>query len=459
METSIAVNKLASFLVAVLQVVVSEASIRHTVKLNHIQVLHAHNSYHQCPGPVMRALFQNQIARPLASAFGTTELQYTMPPMDELVTQYGVRSFEIDVAYDEVGGTFYNRAGPKLARFLGVPNATTEMFGPESLRTPGWKVVHIPDIDFRSTCNTLVECLQPLQRWRQAHPQHDPLFIHLEPKTVNITATAVEQNLTSIINLVNGVLRSSPDGSQSLASTVPPNKEQVLQLERDVLQVFNRSDIFTPDAMRGRYSSIRQRIRQQGFPNLSSLQGKVLLVLIDSEPFTTLYEELYPNTRGALFFREGSPNNRDNHTLFTSMVGNANPNQAGLLAGRCKAVVEAGYLLRVAADSGTYAARANDTRVRDVVLACGAHFVHTDYPNGYTSKCDFPSNYTVPLLRVPRGGDSSSGGIAAGGGTAASGGLLRMSSVCNPTTSPRECRAPATKTGKLLSSCICQKSL
>ena len=36
---------------------------------------------------------------------------------------------------------------------------------------------------------------------------------------------------------------------------------------------------------------------------------------------------------------------------------------------------------------------------------CGAHFVHTDYANGYTSRCGFNSTYTSGLgQHAGRGG-------------------------------------------------------
>jgi hypothetical protein len=37
---------------------------------------------------------------------------------------------------------------------------------------PGFKVFHIPDVDYLSTCVTLVRCLREIDRWSRAHPAH-----------------------------------------------------------------------------------------------------------------------------------------------------------------------------------------------------------------------------------------------------------------------------------------------
>ncbi len=63
---------------------------------------------------------------------------------------------------------------------------------------------------------------------------------------------------------------------------------------------------------------------------------------------------------------------------------------------------------------------------------CGAHFVHTDYANGWTSACGFNSTYTVDL----RGGTRcSKKGLLAG--------------ACNPVTASKHCLKAAAKKGKL----------
>ena len=42
------------------------------------------------------------------------------------------------------------------------------------LRKPGLKVLHVQDIDYRTTALTFVEALCQIRAWSQAHPGHCP---------------------------------------------------------------------------------------------------------------------------------------------------------------------------------------------------------------------------------------------------------------------------------------------
>jgi len=41
---------------------------------------------------------------------------------------------------------------------------------------PGFKVFHIPDIDYRSGCVTFCRCLKEIDTWSRAHPGHLPII-------------------------------------------------------------------------------------------------------------------------------------------------------------------------------------------------------------------------------------------------------------------------------------------
>lgn len=78
-------------------------------------------------------------------------------------------------------GRYRYRVGPKLARL--IAGATDEgLDGGEDLATPGWKIMHVPDFDFGTSCNTLSSCLRPVAEWSTANPRHTPLFVTLELK-------------------------------------------------------------------------------------------------------------------------------------------------------------------------------------------------------------------------------------------------------------------------------------
>ena len=46
-----------------------------------------------------------------------------------------------------------------------------------AMSKPGFKVLHIQDIDFHSSCLTFVECLTIIRDWSRAHPRHVPILI------------------------------------------------------------------------------------------------------------------------------------------------------------------------------------------------------------------------------------------------------------------------------------------
>lgn len=66
-----------------------------------------------------------------------------------------------------------------------------------------WKVFHVPDIDFNSTCYTLKDCLQEVKDWSSANPDHIPIFISIE---ITVTFIAFDKSwsvASSIIDLRN----------------------------------------------------------------------------------------------------------------------------------------------------------------------------------------------------------------------------------------------------------------
>ena len=107
-----------------------------TLRVNDMQVIGTHNSYHLRPP---RKLPPGDVA------------DYEHPPLDVQLDEQGVRSFELDV-------------------FNG----------------PRFPVAHTPIIDATSTCPTLAACLRVLDAWSNRHPGHVPIFVLVEPKTQTI---------------------------------------------------------------------------------------------------------------------------------------------------------------------------------------------------------------------------------------------------------------------------------
>jgi hypothetical protein len=114
-------------------VVAGAAEPAASLRLNQIQVIGTHNSYH------VRKV-------PLPGSRGAS-LNYSHPPLDVQLDR-GVRSFELDLHYR--GGAF--------------------------------EVFHVPIIDEGSTCRKLPDALSTVAAWSAAHPRHVPISFLFELK-------------------------------------------------------------------------------------------------------------------------------------------------------------------------------------------------------------------------------------------------------------------------------------
>ena len=110
-------------------------------------------------------------ARAEPRPFSTTRIAALTEELDD-----GARQLELDVYYDPQGGRFADPLGPRtLGQRLDAAVAA-------EFAKPGFKVMHIPDFDFRSTCIRFVACLQTVKAWSDAHPEHIPIVILINAK-------------------------------------------------------------------------------------------------------------------------------------------------------------------------------------------------------------------------------------------------------------------------------------
>ena len=145
------------------------------VRINQAQVIGTHNSYHLRPPDALLAPIAQQkpdLAR---------GMDCSQRPLPEQLSRLGIRQIELDCFADPQGGRYADPRGPKFAALLGrgpVPNHDPE----HRLRAPGFKVMHVQDVDYFSTVLTLVEGLRQVKTWSDRHPGHFPVFIYLEMK-------------------------------------------------------------------------------------------------------------------------------------------------------------------------------------------------------------------------------------------------------------------------------------
>src|ERR1051326_1187755 len=102
------------------------------LRVNQIQVIGSHNSYHAGSDPGVAAWLQKRNPKSAAS------LEYRHPPLDVQFSN-GIRQVELDIFPDTKGGRFRTPAGPRLAAEAGLP--ADPPFDPDGLfKKPGFKV-------------------------------------------------------------------------------------------------------------------------------------------------------------------------------------------------------------------------------------------------------------------------------------------------------------------------------
>jgi hypothetical protein len=308
------------------------------LRLNHVQVVGTHNSYHVMPQePVASAL--RMILPAVADVW-----EYTHPPLDEQFELQGVRQIELDVFADPDGGLYANRGA--VGALTGNPAS-----GIPELDLPGFKVLHVQDADFESNCFTFRQCIETVKDWSDAHPGHVPIMILIEAKD------------DAIPNLGLGFEFVVP---------VVIGDAELDALDQEILQVFPLEQVITPDEVRDGHETLEDAVLIDGWPTLSRSRGRVLFTLDNGGAKKAAYIEGHPSLRGRILFTSSEPGEPEaGFVKLNDPVGDFD---------RIQELVAAGFIVRTRADSDTQEARSGDTTKRDLALASGAQFVSTDYP-------------------------------------------------------------------------------
>lgn len=347
---------------------------------------------------------------------------YSHASLEQQLGQYGVRSLELDVSADPAGGLYRKRAGPKLAAIVlgDRSDLDTQALGPLELDLPGWKLVHLPDFDFNSNCQSLSACLTQVQAWRKQQPRHAPLFIHLEVKTWRAADVLPADALSNI----NSVLASQPTlpGPDALTEPLRLGAFDLASLDAEVLSVVPRDQIFTPDDMRAAAgvaagTPLRELLEPRngsaagwGWPEVSAVEGKLVFIVLASA--ATQYLQLHGgDLRGAPFFVEArggasqpvSASSLNPNVVFLNAADSvlqgstleAWDAQVAAAAAVASAWVQQGYIVRApvdpppvnqlnssASDSKDGVACFYPNRAQQL-MAAGVQLVHTDCPGWY----------------------------------------------------------------------------
>jgi hypothetical protein len=321
------------------------------VKLNQIQVIGSHNSYHAGIAPSETKVWQAKYADSYKG------LEYYHPPLAVQLDR-GVRQIELDVFADTKGGLYAHPSGPSMAAAAGLP--PDPPFDPKGIMDkPGFKVMHVQDVDYRSTCQPFVACLDEVRQWSHAHPDHVPVFILIETK------------------------QGSPKNLK-LTEPEPFTAATFDALDAEIRSVFPANEMILPDDVRGTYPTLEQAVLAGNWPTLASARGKVIF-LMDQSAVGPIYTAGHPSLHGRVLFTNSKVGEAD--AAFIERNDGPVPEIDGL--------VRKGYLVRTRTDGDTKEARTNDTTRRDAMMKSGAQMLSTDYPMGEPAK--WPGSFMVTL--------------------------------------------------------------
>ena len=190
-------------------------------------MLGSHNSYHVAP-----------------TAYPWTVIepwQYSHDPLDVQFQSEGVRQIELDVYADPTGN----------------------------------RVLHVPDVDFGTTCSRWVDCLRVVKGWSDAHPKHMPITI----------------------------LTELNDTNYGLPTPILPWTGPAMdQLDAEIRSVFPPEDVITPDDVRGHHATLAEAVTTDGWPTIDSVRGQVMFVMDNAGSYRDTYTAGHPTLEHRMIF-------------------------------------------------------------------------------------------------------------------------------------------------------------
>lgn len=301
------------------------------LRLDQLRMVGTAESYKQKPGSALMGLIR------MGGKKDAEALDYGHPSLQAQLDA-DVRALQFDVAYDPEGGAYKNPAGASMAMDL-LPGDYIK-----AMSKPGFKVIHVLDVDYGSSCLALSDCLREVAAWSRAHPRHLPIIIALK---TNDTKTPMP-----------GATKPQPCDEAAMNA-----------LENEIRAVFTPERLITPDQLQGRHASLREAALAHAWPKLGAARGKVMFVLDDSAAKIRAYQGSRKSLEGRAMFVTGD------ETL-AAFVSVADPQKDG---SRIQQAVRSGLMVITRADEETREARENKTARRDAAFASGAQIVQTDF--------------------------------------------------------------------------------
>ena len=342
------------------------------VAINQLQSFGTHNSYKEKIPDVEMALINERLPK-----VGPT-LDYEHRSLAEQLDK-GARQIELDPSDDPQGGLYSTPLARKILTERGIVLPAYDL---SVMAKPGLKVIHVADIDYRSHCLLFVDCLKQVKAWSDAHPNHTPILMMINPKSSGIPWVGA-------------------------VKVLPWVKDSFNRMDAEIRTVFSEDQLITPDDVRGPHATLREAVLAGGWPKLGKARGKIIFTMDLSPEANAPYAEGHPSLKGRVAFMTTFPNAPE-AAYFTM-------NEPEQQQAEIQSLVKQGFLIRTRADADTKEAREGTTTRREAAIASGAQFISTDY---LWPDPRFGTNYTASL---PHGD------------------ITR----CNPINAPQGCNAKA----------------
>lgn len=307
------------------------------VRMNQVQQIGTHNTYHRELSPTEKQAQQSQDP-------GAANLFYSHASIPAQLEDQNVRALELDLFPDPAGGLY---TYPLIRKLTGQGPLTDP-----ALARPGIKVLHIADFDYNTTCRTFVSCLQQVKTWSSAHPRHTPIVIQLELK------------------------QSDPKIVAAGGVQAPPwNATELDGVDREIRSVFDEGQLLSPDDVRRDGLTLQQSVLQEGWPKLDEARGKVLFFFDNGGPgaIRDAYRADRPNLEGRAVFTRGPEGEPDAAVTMVNDPRGAN-------TAEIQRLVRKGYLVRTRSDEPLSTVLTNELSRVAVALDSGAQVISTDFP-------------------------------------------------------------------------------
>ena len=303
------------------------------LRIDQLRLVGTAESYKQRPSNAVMGLIR------MGGKKDAEALDYGQPSLAAQLND-DVRALQFDVAYDPDGGAYKNPAGASMAMDL-LPDAYIK-----AMSKPGFKVIHVLDVDYGSSCLALGDCLRQVAAWSKAHPDHLPIVISLK---------------------TNDAKTPMP------GATKPRDCDEAAMnaLEKEIRTVFTSDQMITPDRLQGRHASLREAAQARAWPKLGAARGKMIFVLDDSAAKIKAYQGSRKSLEGRAMFVAG-----DEASPLSAFLAIQDPQKDG---NRIREAVSNGFMVITRADAETREARDNSTARREAAFASGAQIVQTDF--------------------------------------------------------------------------------